>query len=226
MIPINERIVQPDGPRRYAIGLDLGGTYLKYGIITDRGEIIYKNFTPARTPEGGKVVLSVMAEAAHECLMFAKKEDFVLEAVGAGCPGTIDAVRGIPLGPTPHIPDWEGAEIAKTISAHIVLPVFADNDANYMAYGEYAAGAGIKKRFMVGITLGTGVGGGIILDGEIYRGAAFNGAELGHVIVEIDGRPCGCGNHGCLEKYAGGKSIVADIIDLIQNGMKTSITDR
>lgn len=223
-IYLDEMIKQNDAPRRYAIGLDLGGTHLKYGIISDRAEIVYKNLTPGRTSEGGKKVLNVMAEAAHECVMFSKKEGFDISAVGAGCPGTIDTERGISLGPTIHIAEWEGAEISSAISKKVHLPVFADNDANFMAFGEYMAGAGRQKKFVVGITLGTGVGGGIVINGDIYHGAIFNGAELGHVVVETDGRACSCGNRGCMERYVGAKYIVQDVIDAINKGEETIIT--
>lgn len=223
-IYLDDKIKKPSGPRTYAIGLDLGGTQLKYGIISDRGEIVYKNLTPGRTMEGGKKVLSVMAEAVHECLMFAKKEGFEISAAGAGCPGTIDTERGVSLGPTIHITDWEGAEIASTISKRIHLPVFADNDANFMAFGEYIAGAGRQKEHVVGITLGTGVGGGIVINGDIYHGAIFNGGELGHVSVEADGRPCSCGNRGCMERYVGAKYIVQDVVDALKKGEESIIT--
>lgn len=223
-IYLDDKINKNSDPRRYAIGLDLGGTQLKYGIISDRGEIVYKNLTPGRTMEGGKVVLSVMAEAAYECIMFAKKEGFKISAAGAGCPGTIDTERGISLGPTIHITHWEGAEIVSAISKKIRLPVFADNDANFMAFGEYIAGAGRQKDLVVGITLGTGVGGGIIINGEIYHGAIFNGGELGHVSVEANGRPCSCGNRGCMERYVGAKYIVQDTVDALQNGEESIIT--
>ena len=223
-IYLDEKIKKNDSPRRYAIGMDLGGTHLKYGIISDRGEIVYKNFTSGRTSEGGKKVLSVMAEAAHECIMFAKKEGFEIEAAGAGCPGTIDTARGVSLGPTIHITEWDGAEIMATIGKKIKLPVFADNDANFMAYGEYIAGAGRQKDYVVGITLGTGVGGGIVIGGEIYHGAIFNGAELGHVSVEAEGRPCSCGNRGCMERYVGAKYIVQDVIDALKKGEESIIT--
>ncbi|MBL7995834.1 ROK family protein [bacterium] len=223
-IYLDDKISKNDLPRRYAIGLDLGGTHLKYGIISDRGEIVYKNFTPGRTSDGGKKVLNVMAEAAHECMMFAKKENITISAAGAGCPGTIDSEQGISLGPTIHITAWEGAEIAEAINKKIHLPVFADNDANFMAFGEYIAGAGRQKQFVVGITLGTGVGGGIVIDGNIHRGAVFNAAELGHVVVEAEGRVCSCGNRGCIERYVGAKYIVQDVVDALSKGEESIIT--
>lgn len=216
--------VKNDVPRRYAIGLDLGGTNLKYGIVSDRGEIIYKNLISAKSEEGGKKVLQVMTDCAHECLRVAKKEKIAIQGLGAGCPGNIDCDRGISLGPTPHIPDWEGVEITKTISQKIQLPVCVDNDANFMTYGEFICGAGTGHHYIVGITLGTGVGGGIIIEGKIYHGAIFNGAEIGHVVVQPDGRACGCGNRGCLERYAGSKAITRDVIDALNNGEESMVT--
>lgn len=198
--------------RRYAIGLDLGGTNLKYGILSDRGEVVYSNVRPAQTQGGCASVLNVMKEAAFECVMFAKKENFVLEAIGAGCPGTIDSLRGISLGPTPHIPGWENADIGRALRESANLPAYIDNDGNFMAFGEYAWGSARGAPTAVGITIGTGVGGGIILNGRIHHGGIFNAAEVGHVVVETNGRPCACGNRGCLERYAGGKYLVEDVV--------------
>ncbi|HMW37756.1 MAG TPA: ROK family protein, partial [bacterium] len=103
-------------------------------------------------------------------------------------------------------------------------PVFADNDANFMAFGEAMLGAGRKHKLVVGITLGTGVGGGIIINGNIYQGASYNGAELGHTVVEANGRLCGCGNRGCIEQYAGGKYIVQDALAAIAQGEQTILS--
>ncbi|NUM80889.1 ROK family protein [bacterium] len=224
-IPIQNAVTAQPAEREYVIGLDLGGTNLKYGIISNFGEIVYKNFVPAETQKGGRRVIDVMKQAAYECLMFSKKENFSIKAIGAGCPGTIDSVNGRSLGPAPHIVEWEGVEITKPLSEIARVPVFADNDANFMTYGETAWGAARGFRYVVGLTLGTGVGGGIVIDGSIYHGHLFNGAELGHVVVEADGRPCACGNHGCLEKYVGAHAIVRDIIDAIDHGTKSSIME-
>lgn len=209
-IPLDNSMLSAD--RRYAVGLDLGGTNLKYGIVSDRGEAVYSNVRPAETQGGCASVLNVMKEAAFECVMFAKKEKFVLEAIGAGCPGTIDSLRGISLGPTPHIPGWEKADIGHALKDATGLPAFIDNDGNFMAFGEYAWGSARGAQTVVGMTIGTGVGGGIILNGQIHHGRIFNAAEFGHVVVEANGRPCACGNRGCLERYAGGKYLVEDVV--------------
>ncbi|HNB09186.1 MAG TPA: ROK family protein [bacterium] len=224
MISLNDRLLHEDKPRRYAVGLDLGGTNLKYGIVSDRGEVIYQNVIPVFADHGRDHVLQTMVDAAYECVMFGRKESFEVEGIGVGCPGTIDSDRGISLGPTPHLPDWENAPIAEYISQKMNLPVFADNDANFMAFGEAMLGAGKQYKLVVGITLGTGVGGGIIINGNIFHGSSYNGAELGHTIVEAHGRPCGCGNQGCLEQYAGGKYIVKEALSAIARGDKSVLS--
>lgn len=224
-IPIKTTLTEQPAVREYTIGLDLGGTNLKYGIISNLGEIVYKNLTPAQTSKGGLKVIEVMKDAVDECLMFSKKESFSIKAIGAGCPGTIDSVNGRSLGPAPHIVEWEGVEITKPLSDIAGVPAFADNDANFMAYGETTWGAARGYRHVVGLTLGTGVGGGIIIDGSIYHGHRFNAAELGHVVVETDGRACACGNHGCLEKYVGAHAIVRDVIDAIDRGTSSRIME-
>lgn len=210
--------------RRYAAGMDLGGTNLKYGIVSDRGEVVYVNLRPVDTARGGLAVLGIMKECAYECVMFARKEKFTLEGIGAGCPGTIDAVTGISLGATPHIPAWENVPIAGGLSEATGLRAVADNDGNFMAYGESVWGASKGTRLSVGLTIGTGIGGGIILDGRIHHGAIFSAAELGHVVVEANGRQCACGNRGCVERYAGGKYLTEDLIEAIRMGRASSIT--
>jgi glucokinase len=226
MIDLSDRVASNDTPRRFAIGLDLGGTQLKYGIVTDRGEVAYSNVADVPSDPTGAQVLAIMAEAAHACTMFARMERITLEAVGAGCPGTIDPESGRSLAPTPHLLEWEGSEIARTLSDATGLPAFADNDANLMAFAEYLYGAGRGAQSFVGITLGTGVGGGIVLNGEIYRGERFNAAELGHVVVEAEGRPCRCGNRGCLERYVGSKYIVQDAVQAMKEGTPSLIRER
>ncbi|MCB0833187.1 MAG: ROK family protein [Bacteroidetes bacterium] len=209
---------------RCAIGLDLGGTQLKFGVVDATGRMLFNDSCPAETAGGRSGVLKVMGRAVGESLKIASKKGWDVAGIGAGCPGNIDVSLGVSLGPTPHIHDWEGAEIGAFLRKKSGLPVLVDNDANFMTYAESAVGAGRDYKYVVGMTLGTGIGGGIVMDGEIYHGAAFNAAELGHVSVEINGRACSCGNRGCVERYAGAKYIVQDVVSALEGGSSSLIT--
>ncbi|MBA2385268.1 MAG: ROK family protein, partial [Actinobacteria bacterium] len=130
-----------------------------------------------------------------------------IHAVGIGCGGPLDAERGVLVAP-PHLPGWHDVPIIALADAAYDRPAVLENDATAAAAGEHRYGAGVGTRNMVYLTLSTGVGGGTVLDGRLYRGASGNGGELGHVTVDCDGRPCrGCGRRGCLEAYVSGTSI-------------------
>lgn len=208
---------------KHGIGLDLGGTNLKYGIASEDGTILHSGLMKSGSDVSGQRVVDTMADAAEECLRVAKEKRLEIGSIGVGCPGSIDIETGRSLGPTAHIPDWEGMPIAEQIRARCRLPVFADNDANTMAYAEYRYGAGRGCRILVGVTLGTGVGGGIVIDGEIYHGGRFNAAEIGHVVVVADGHACSCGNRGCMELYCGAKAITRDTLAALEKGRESSL---
>lgn len=193
---------------RHAVGLDLGGTNLKYGIVSEDGTIVYRASAPSRAASGPGAVLETMAAALAECVDAA--HGLHLAAVGAGVPGAVDTNRGVSLGDVQHIPDWAGVEVGPFLAARTPLPVFVDNDGKAMAFAETQVGAARRATNVVGLTLGTGIGGGIVLRGELHHGRTFNAGEIGHMVVEADGEPCPCGNRGCLTMYCGGSSFGGD----------------
>lgn len=207
-----------------AAGLDLGGTNLKFGLVAPSGDVVFTSTRPAGIDGGRDEILQGLGIAMQECIRWADRKKLSVAAVGVGCPGNIDTTTGKSIGPTPHLPDWEGAPIGAALS-RFGYPVMVDNDANLAAYGEFKVGAGRNHRVVVAITLGTGIGGGVILDGIIFHGSGFNGAELGHVSVEAMGRECACGNRGCLERYAGGKSIVDDVRNALRQGRSSILSE-
>lgn len=195
---------------RHAAGLDLGGTNLKYGIVDDGGAIVHRGSTPSRAASGPGAVLETMAQALAECVDAARASGLELAALGAGIPGAVDTERGVSLGDVQHIPDWGGVEVGAFLAARTPLPVFVDNDGKAMVFAETMAGAAKGAANVVGLTLGTGIGGGIVLGGELHRGRAFSAGEIGHMVVEAGGEPCPCGNRGCLTMYCGGSSFGGD----------------
>jgi len=129
-------------------------------------------------------------------------------AVGIGTPGSVDVHNGFLKGGTPNFRFWKNVPIKSEIETVLSLPVFVDNDANVMIYGEYMFGAGKGYKNVVGITLGTGIGGGVIINGEIFRGSNFAGAELGHMSILYNGKRCRCGGAGCWEVYASATAMI------------------
>lgn len=194
----------------HAIGLDLGGTQLKYGIVTEGGTIEFNAArVTGRTKSPGQV-LEIMSDAIGECLCVAKEKGFSIAGVGAACPGAIDTAAGVALGNVQHLASWQGTRIKDVLEDKCHLPVMVDNDANLMTFAESLLGAARGMSLVVGVTLGTGVGGGFVIDGEIYHGGNFHGAEIGHVVVEANGRPCPCGGRGCMTMYCGAAALASD----------------
>lgn len=190
------------------IGLDLGGTNLKYALGTDAGEIVTKRSKPSLADQPQAAIFENMYAAVDELLAEAKSKGEKVAAIGVGSPGSIDFEKGQLLGSTPNIASWTNAPIKTNFEARFNIPTWADNDANLMALAEARKGAGQKYRSMLCITLGTGIGGGIIINNQVHRGVHSSAAEVGHIIIEFDGKPCNCGNNGCLEAYASAPAMV------------------
>lgn len=187
----------------YYIGLDLGGTNLKAAVIDDQGGLAAKLSVPTPKGQGPEPVIAAMADAARAVVAQAGLKMSQIAAVGIGSPGPIDLEKGV-LVSAPNLSDFRDVPIRDRIAAAIGKPTVLDNDANVAAFAEYWIGAGSDPaiRHLVALTLGTGIGSGLIVDGKIVHGGFGIGGEAGHLIVEPNGRQCGCGQLGCLEAYA------------------------
>ncbi len=181
-------------------GIDLGGTFIKFGLIDEAGRVIYKSSVP--TPKGRRAILEEFVLVSELLRRMAEERRTRLRAVGVGSPGIVSVTTGKIIGRSPNIPGWQGAEVAKTLSRATGLRVIVDNDANTMAAAEHRYGSGRGFDSGLYITVGTGIGSGIVLDDRIWRGARFAGAELGHTIIQKDGKLCKCGKRGCVEALA------------------------
>src|SRR5438034_6216316 len=190
------------------IGVDLGGTKLRAGVVDDAARIHHRTHRLAQGLD--QPALLATAEAAVREALDASGEE--VSAVGFGIPALIDPRRGI-VTFCNHLP-LDGLAFADVMSERLGLPVFADNDANVALLAEHRLGAAQGTRSALMLTLGTGIGGGLVLDGELYRGPRGAGAELGHIVVDLDGPPCPgkCPNHGCLEALASGTALVAEAV--------------
>ena len=265
----------------YSIGVDLGGTDIKAGLVSSAGDIFCRVVLPTDVETGGpKVVAARIAEAVRQVLVNARNTsiDIISEkpyrgevtssqqtdltknsrlfsnmgnrvlgqdaheiGVGLGAPGLIIAETGV-VHFSPNFPGWSdiplvayvNAELAKLQPTKLAVqadthkkykPILRgmDNDVNAMTLGELHHGAGVGYKSLVALTLGTGVGGGVVIDGKVYHGSRNTAGELGHTVVEPNGRVCGCGNPGCLEAYAGAKNIVERIQRKIADGRRSSL---
>jgi len=207
----------------FAIGIDLGGTYTKLALVSTNGRISHraKLSTTAygtRAELIAEIVLEVKA-----ILKEARLSPKDLLGVGIGVPGLVDFERGLVYNLT-NVRGWKNTPLKRILEAKLKVPVLVDNDVNVMALGECRFGAGKGSRDLVCVTLGTGVGGGIIVDGELYRGSTYSAGEVGHMPLKEGGLSCNCGSHGCLERYVGNRYIVEEIKSMIRGGRRTAIT--
>ncbi len=183
-----------------AIGVDVGGTKVAAGVVDESGTVLARTRrpTPSTSPDDvEKTIAEVVAEL---------RADHEVVAVGIGAAGFIDAERATVLF-APNLA-WRDEPLRAEVSGLVDLPVVVENDANAMAWGEYRFGAGQGETNLVCVTVGTGIGGGIVLDGRLYRGASGIAAEVGHTQRVPDGRRCGCGLRGCWEQYCSGRALL------------------
>ncbi|MGC9366506.1 MAG: ROK family protein [bacterium] len=195
------------------LALDFGGTKIKYGLI----EKDYLQFqdNSITTPSGGQ--FSQTVEALDK--LFQKFSE--VKAVGIGFPGIVDFKKQT-VRFSPNTSEWEGKNISRVLREKWNVPVVVDNDANLFTYAESKIGAGQKCSHVLGITLGTGVGSGVVINNEIYRGVNGAAGELGHTVVVPEGPLCSCGRRGCLESLVGKKAMQRDLAGYIQQGIATS----
>lgn len=191
---------------KYCFGVDLGGTTVKIGLFDTNGTVLEKWEIPTRKEEKGSLILPDIAKAINDKIAEKQIEKADVTGVGIGVPGPVNdegvIFKAVNLG-------WDVMNISEILGELVQLPVKAGNDANVAALGEMWCGGGKGYKNMVLVTLGTGVGGGVIINGNILTGATGAGGEIGHIHI-VDGEPdaCGCGNHGCLEQYASATGIV------------------
>ncbi|MGN1051338.1 MAG: ROK family protein [Acutalibacteraceae bacterium] len=197
----------------YKLGIDLGGTNIVAGVVDKHYNIIAKVSCKTAVPRPEGDVCDSMAEVAKKAIKKAKLTLNDIDTIGIGVPGAVNPETGvIETSPNLFFQNWE---VSKMMEERLGKKVKIENDANAAALGEFLAGSAKGSKNAVAITLGTGVGGGIIIDGKIYSGSNFAGAELGHMVIVKDGKECGCGRHGCWEAYASATALISMTKDAI-----------
>lgn len=214
--------------KRWVVGVDLGGTNIVTGLLPfEGGPVEGLQSQPTEGQRGPKFVVDRIVEMVNGSI------DATLSArggtradvagVGIGSPGPLDRAAGIVIN-TPNL-GWRNFPLRDLIANGVDLPAVLDNDANCATYGEWWMGAGRNVDTLIGLTLGTGIGGGIVLNGEIYHGVSDVAGEIGHMTIDSTGRRCNCGNYGCLEAYASGPAIALRAVEGIESGVETLLTE-
>lgn len=206
------------------LAFDLGGTKFAFGVVAENGEVLGSDKIETLAKQGPEQAIQRVNIAAQSLLKKLNIKSEELMGIGIASPGPLDISKGCVDG-SPNLPGWTGYSIERGLSTFFNLPARIDNDANAAALGEYKFGAGKNKKNMVYITVSTGIGGGVIVDGRLMRGANGNAAELGHLTLNIAGPACPCGANGCLEMYASGTAIARRTREVIRAGAKTKILD-
>jgi len=205
---------------RYIVGIDLGGTNIVVGTVAEDGsELIGLVSEPTLPEQGGDAVITRIVKLARASIAAAPGKE--IAGVGIGSPGPLDTKTGVVI-LTPNL-GWVNMPLRDRVADALRLPTVLDNDANCAIFGEWWRGAARGVDDVIGLTIGTGIGGGIVLGGEIYHGASDVAGEIGHMTIDANGRLCKCGNQGCLEAYASGPAIAARAVEGIEAGAETSL---
>jgi glucokinase len=211
-----------DGDRYGAI--DLGGTQLRAVVADLEGRIEGEEIGRSHTEEGPEAVMARMEETLRAAARGAGLALEDLKGVGIASPGAVDVRRGI-VPDAPQLPGWRDVPLVDLMASRLGVPVVLENDASAGALGEHTFGAGRGAPYMLYLTVSTGVGGGIIIDGDLYRGASGAAGELGHVIIQADGPPCGCGGRGCVESLVSGTAIARRGEELVEEGKSPALAE-
>ena len=204
--------------KKYRIGVDIGGTNIKIALVDFEGKIIYSNTTPTRAEMGFEAGVANIKQAIKDLMQETNETAKTIEAIGFGLPGQIDYKAGM-VKNLPNIPGWINIPLGKLIEDEFQIPTRLDNDVRCAALGELNFGAGKGCENLICITVGTGIGSGIVLNGKLVRGASNAAGEIGHIKMTLGKGPlCGCGDYGCFEAYASGPSIVSMAKEFISGG--------
>lgn len=207
--------------KKFRIGVDVGGTNIKLALVDNQGNISFSETIPTRAEMGYEYTVNSIIEAIRTLIDKSKTSSGSVEGIGFGFPGQIDYTNGI-IRHTTNIPGWDNIPLSKLIEKEFSIPTHVDNDVRCATLGEFHYGAGQGCQNLVCITVGTGIGGGIILNGKIVRGASNSAGEIGHIKLNMnDGPLCGCGDRGCFEAFVSGPSIVSMAQDYIKGGKST-----
>ena len=209
--------------KKYVVGIDLGGTNIKVGIIENGARILNKISAPTGNYKNKKALIDGLAMICLRLVDSSGLNKDDISGIGIGAPGLIDSSRGV-IHELVNIKGFKEVPLKRLIEDRTDIPTFLDNDVNVMTLGELYHGAGRGAVNMLCVTLGTGVGGGVVINGKLYRGSSLSAGEIGHMPLNEKGPACGCGGSGCMEKSVGNNYIIRVARESIQAGNKSLIT--
>lgn len=212
------------GDRHPVIGIDVGGTTFTVAVIAGDYRVIRLTEQPTSVGRSATETLGVIAAATRSLLAEADMSRGDIAGAGVAVPGSVDAAQGRSR-LAPNLPGWRDVPVRDLLAEALELPVALDHDVRMATLAEHRLGAGRGTRSFVCVTVGTGIGAGIVIHGELYRGASDSAGEIGHLPVIPGGRPCGCGRHGCLETVASGRAMAERVRQLVLAGQRTSATE-
>lgn len=205
----------------YVIGVDMGGTKILAAVINAEGEIISQSKIATKAQKASDEVINRIARCIQDATHQAGLSTEQIRAIGIGAPGPLDPKTGVVIF-APNL-GWSNVPLKAKLEAAVGVPTFVDNDVNVGTLGESVLGAGKDVQNLVGIFVGTGIGGGVILDGKLHHGVSKTAGEVGHIIIKADGPKCGCGNRGCLEAVASRTAIARQLRKAILKKKKKSV---
>jgi glucokinase len=210
--------------RQLVIGIDLGGTKIAAALVDGAGEIVAQDYRDTRAREGRDKVVARVLHSARAVIEESGVQASQIAGIGIGAPGPIDVASGAVVAP-PNLPGWERVPLKQLIEDNLAITTYLENDANAAALGEHRFGSGRGVDHLIYVVVGTGVGGGLILDGRLYHGASGMAGEIGHIVVKPDGPICSCGRRGCLEALTSGPSIAREARQRMREGTPTLIAE-
>ena len=208
----------------YYVGVDLGGTKILAGVFKHSLECVSSTKLSTKAQRGVEAVIERVARTVQDAVDEADLSMKQIAGVGIGAPGAVDFNNGTVIF-APNLEGWKDIALKKALEKQLGVPVFVENDCNIAALGVYVSELKSKPRSMVGIFVGTGIGGGLIINGDLYSGFCHTAGEIGHMVLEVSGPKCGCGNKGCLEALASRTAIFQQIKAGIKAGEKTLLSD-
>jgi len=215
---------EPTSKSDYLVGADLGGTKILTGIFTPTLKCVGKTKLSTKADRGADAVIDRVARCVRDALDECDLDLKQCRGIGIGAPGAVDFDEGRVIF-APNLPGWKDVLLKKELEKRLEVPVFIENDCNIAVLGVHEKEFGGKPRNLIGIFIGTGIGGGIILDGKLFSGANHTAGEIGHMVLQVDGPKCGCGNKGCLEALASRTGIFNRIQTDVKDGQKTLLTE-
>lgn len=216
-------MAEPSSKQEYVVGVDLGGTKILAGVFNLQLKCLGKTKVSTKPHRGPDVVIDRIARCVQDAVDECDLEMKQIRGIGLGAPGAVDTEPGEVIF-APNLA-WQDVPLKKELEKLLDVPVFVENDCNICTLGVYTSELNSKPRHVVGIFIGTGIGAGLILDGKLYSGFNRSAGEVGHMVLEVGGPKCGCGNRGCFEALAGRQAIFRKIQGAVKEGQKTILTE-